>query len=108
MAADRYKDIQDLTWSDILERGYVVAGSPDTVVDRLNEMESKLRVGHLMVLLHFGNMPRETVLYNTQRFARDVMPRLRGVWDEWEDRWWPRDTLPELAQPAPVPAPVTL
>jgi hypothetical protein len=53
-------------------------------------------------------MPRETVLYNTQRFARDVMPRLRNVWDEWEDRWWPRDTLPELAQPAPVPAPVAL
>ena len=29
---------------------------PDTVVDQLNEMADTLNVGHLMVLLHFGNM----------------------------------------------------
>ena len=34
-AADRNKELQDLTWSQILERGYVVAGSPDTVVQQL-------------------------------------------------------------------------
>src|SRR5881398_1775518 len=34
----------DLTWSQILERGYVVAGSPDSVVQQLTEMESTLRV----------------------------------------------------------------
>jgi alkanesulfonate monooxygenase SsuD/methylene tetrahydromethanopterin reductase-like flavin-dependent oxidoreductase (luciferase family) len=103
MAAERYKEIQDLTWSQILERGYVVAGSPDTVVDRLKDMESRLRVGHLMVLLQFGDMPRETVTYNSTRFAQEVAPRLRSIWGEWEDRWWPRDTLPQLAEPAPLP-----
>jgi len=54
------------------------------------------------VLLHFGDMPKETVNYNTTRFAQDVMPRLRPMWSEWEDQWWPTDTLPELAQPAAV------
>jgi alkanesulfonate monooxygenase SsuD/methylene tetrahydromethanopterin reductase-like flavin-dependent oxidoreductase (luciferase family) len=104
MAADRFKDLEDLTWAQILDRGYVVAGSPDTVVDRLTEMENRMRVGHLMVLLHFGDMPAETVRYNTRRFAQEVMPRLRPTWDEWEDRWWPRDTLPRLAEPAPLPS----
>jgi alkanesulfonate monooxygenase SsuD/methylene tetrahydromethanopterin reductase-like flavin-dependent oxidoreductase (luciferase family) len=107
-AADRYKEIEDLTWGQILERGYVVAGSPDTVVDRLSDMESRLRVGHLMLLLHFGNMPKDKVMYNTTRFAQEVAPRLRPMWNEWEDRWWPRDTLPHLAEPAPLPQPASV
>ena len=91
LAADRNKELQDLTWSQILERGYVVAGSPDTVVQQLTEMEQTLRVGHLMLLLHFGNMPKDTVTYNTTRFANEVIPRLRPLWSEWEDHWWPRE-----------------
>jgi alkanesulfonate monooxygenase SsuD/methylene tetrahydromethanopterin reductase-like flavin-dependent oxidoreductase (luciferase family) len=110
LAADRNKELENLTWSQILERGYVVAGSPDSVVQQLTEMEQTLRVGHLMTLLHFGDMPKETTLYNTTRFAQDVMPRLRPMWSDWEDHWWPRDTLADLAQPAsiggPVPVPV--
>jgi alkanesulfonate monooxygenase SsuD/methylene tetrahydromethanopterin reductase-like flavin-dependent oxidoreductase (luciferase family) len=104
LAAERNKELQDLTWSQILERGYVVAGTPDSVVQQLTEMERTMRVGHLMVLLHFGDMPKETVMYNTNRFAQDVMPRLRPLWSEWEDQWWPRDTLSlsEQAQPAPL------
>ena len=92
MAAERNTELQDLTWSQILERGYVVAGSPESVVQQLTEMEQTLRVGHLMVLLHFGDMPKETVLYNTRRFASDVAPRLRPMWSEWEDKWWPQAT----------------
>jgi alkanesulfonate monooxygenase SsuD/methylene tetrahydromethanopterin reductase-like flavin-dependent oxidoreductase (luciferase family) len=100
LAADRNKELQNLTWSQILERGYVVAGSPDTVVQKLTEMERSLRVGHLMVLLHFGDMPKETVQYNTARFADEVMPRLRPLWSEWDDAWWPKDSaLPATAPP---------
>lgn len=87
-----------LTWKDIIDRGYVVAGSAATVVDRLNDMADKMRVGHLMLLLHFGDMPHERVLENTARFARDVMPKLRNRFSEWEDKWWPRTGLAE--QPA--------
>jgi alkanesulfonate monooxygenase SsuD/methylene tetrahydromethanopterin reductase-like flavin-dependent oxidoreductase (luciferase family) len=79
----------DLTWQQVVERGYVVAGSADTVVDRIAEAADTLNVGHLMVMLQFGNLPRETVLYNTQRFADEVIPRLRGRFADWEDRWWP-------------------
>jgi hypothetical protein len=44
-----------------------------------------------MVLLHFGNMSKDLTLYNTQRFAREVMPRLRSRFSEWEDNWFPRE-----------------
>jgi alkanesulfonate monooxygenase SsuD/methylene tetrahydromethanopterin reductase-like flavin-dependent oxidoreductase (luciferase family) len=95
---------RDLTWKDIVERGYIIAGSVDTVIDRLTEVADTLNIGHLMVMLHYGNMPKDTVLYNTQRFAAEVMPRLRDRFNEWEDRWWPTGTLAEIAAPASLPA----
>ena len=98
----------DLSWKDILDRKYVVAGSPATVVDQLNELADTLRVGHLMLLCHFGDMPKEKVLYNTSRFIEDVAPQLRPRFDEWDDPWWPRDTLATLAEPGPLPAKTTV
>jgi alkanesulfonate monooxygenase SsuD/methylene tetrahydromethanopterin reductase-like flavin-dependent oxidoreductase (luciferase family) len=93
----------DLTWSEIVDLGYIVAGSPQTVVDRLNDMADAMHVGHLMVLLHFGNLPKHTVLENTTRFAEEVMPKLRHRFADHEDRWWPSQTLADRAVPAPLP-----
>ena len=49
-----------------------------------------LNVGHLMLLLQFGNMKKDLAKYNTQLFAEQVMPQLHDLFSEWEDRWWPR------------------
>jgi alkanesulfonate monooxygenase SsuD/methylene tetrahydromethanopterin reductase-like flavin-dependent oxidoreductase (luciferase family) len=91
-----------LSWKEIVDRGCVVAGSPATIVDRMNDMADRMKVGHVLLLLHFGNMPHETVLYNTTRFAREVIPKLRHRFNEWEDKWWPRDTLADIRKPAPI------
>ena len=61
-----------------------------------------MNVGHLMVLMHFGNMRKDTVLYNTRRFAEDVIPLLRDRFDEWEDKWWPKTFIEDPARPAPL------
>jgi alkanesulfonate monooxygenase SsuD/methylene tetrahydromethanopterin reductase-like flavin-dependent oxidoreductase (luciferase family) len=87
----------DLTWKDIVDRGYVVAGSPQTVADHLNEMADTMKVGHLMLLLQFGDMPRELTYQNTTRFAQEIIPKLRDRFSEWDDKWWPTQTLPQLA-----------
>ena len=44
---------------DIVERGYVIIGSPDEVVEQLTEVATTLNVGHLMLLLQYGNMNKE-------------------------------------------------
>jgi hypothetical protein len=50
-----------------------------------------LNVGHLMLLLQFGNMNRQLTQHNTELFAKRVLPQLADLFeDEWEDRWWPR------------------
>ena len=87
---------------DIVDRGYVIVGSPDEVVEQLTEVATALNVGHLMLLLQFGNMGKELAKYNTKLFAEKVMPRLQPLFAEWEDRWWPQPM--EAAQRADVPA----
>ncbi|HTW51565.1 MAG TPA: LLM class flavin-dependent oxidoreductase [Stellaceae bacterium] len=74
----------------IVDKGYVIVGSPDEVVEQLTEVATNLNVGHLMMLLQFGNMSKELAKYNTALFAEKVMPRLKHVHSQWEDRWWPR------------------
>jgi hypothetical protein len=74
----------------IVDKGYVIIGSPDEVAAQLQEVGKTLNVGHLMLLLQFGNMSKDLVKYNTQLFAEKVMPQLQDVFPEWEDRWWPK------------------
>jgi len=74
----------------IVDKGYVIIGSPDEVAAQLREVATDLNVGHLMLLLQFGNMSKDLAQYNTRLFAERVMPQLRDVFAEWEDRWWPQ------------------
>jgi alkanesulfonate monooxygenase SsuD/methylene tetrahydromethanopterin reductase-like flavin-dependent oxidoreductase (luciferase family) len=94
-----------LTWKELVEQGYVVAGSPASVRQQLQDVIGTLRVGHLMVLQQFGNMPKHKVLKNTELFAREVLPSLRGIWSEWEDHWYPTGIAAEKrVPPAPLPS----
>ena len=91
---------------DIVERGYVIIGSPDEIVEQLTTVATDLNVGHLMMLLQFGSMGKELAKYNTKLFSEKVMPRLRGLFSEWEDKWWPAPMAQsERAAPTPFHAP---
>jgi alkanesulfonate monooxygenase SsuD/methylene tetrahydromethanopterin reductase-like flavin-dependent oxidoreductase (luciferase family) len=93
LAPPRYQDKFKLLakeMEDIVERGYVIVGSPDEVVEQLTEVATTLNVGHLMLLLQFGNMSKDLTRYNTKLFAERVMPKLKGLFPEWQDRWWPQ------------------
>jgi alkanesulfonate monooxygenase SsuD/methylene tetrahydromethanopterin reductase-like flavin-dependent oxidoreductase (luciferase family) len=74
----------------IVDKGYVIIGSPDEVAEQLKEVATDLNVGHLMLLMQFGNMGKDLAKYNTKLFAEKVMPQLSDVFSEWEDRWWPK------------------
>ncbi len=78
-------------WDEILERGYVIIGSPDEVAEKIKEVATSLRVGHLMLLQQFGNMGKDLAMHNTKWFAETVLPQVAGLFDdEWEDQWWPK------------------
>ncbi|MFN4089994.1 MAG: LLM class flavin-dependent oxidoreductase [Alphaproteobacteria bacterium] len=93
------------SFEDILEAGYVIVGTPDEVAAKLREVAVNLHVGHLMLLLQFGNMSKQLTMHNTRLFAEQVMPQLKDLFEEWEDRWWPNPmpvaerTLPQAFTP---------
>ena len=78
-----------LTWKDLVEGGFVIAGSPETVAEQMEFLARSLRVGTVFCLMHAGNMPDWKTRYSTQLFAEKVMPRLRNIWPGWDaEQWW--------------------
>jgi alkanesulfonate monooxygenase SsuD/methylene tetrahydromethanopterin reductase-like flavin-dependent oxidoreductase (luciferase family) len=86
----RGPDPNELKAKDFYDRGYVVVGSPKTVREKLMDGVKRLRVGHLLALLHFGSMSTALCKRNIDLFAREVLPHLEDLWDDqYDDRWWP-------------------
>jgi len=90
--ADLSVDLKPMSAKEMIEREFVVVGSPATVRERLADMAKRLNVGHLMVVLQFGSMPHEMAMENIDLFGREVLPHLQNVWadDDWEHHWWPK------------------
>lgn len=82
------KPFSEQSYEDLLDEGYVVVGSPETVRTRLREMHDELGFGQLIGLFALGDMPHERTLASMELFASRVMPDLRplgvteGVTDE--------------------------
>lgn len=79
----------ELSFKEYDEKGYIIAGSPKTVRERIRELAKTLRVGQLIPTLHMGNLSEEQARENTHLFGTEVIPYLRDVWEEYEDKWTP-------------------
>jgi alkanesulfonate monooxygenase SsuD/methylene tetrahydromethanopterin reductase-like flavin-dependent oxidoreductase (luciferase family) len=90
LRAENQRLFQTVTWKQAVDSGQVIAGSPATVRERMEEMIRSLRLGCVFVLLNMGNMPDAKARHSTKLFAEKVMPSLRDIWPEWkhDDRWW--------------------
>jgi alkanesulfonate monooxygenase SsuD/methylene tetrahydromethanopterin reductase-like flavin-dependent oxidoreductase (luciferase family) len=83
-------DVSKMSWEQLVHDGYVIAGSPATVVEQMKELIHGLRVGNIFCLIHVGDMPKEKCLRSTRLFAEEVIPKLRNEWPEFanDDRFW--------------------
>src|SRR3989442_1177092 len=92
LTEDALAKFPTLTWKQLVDDRYVIAGSPETVRQQMEEMIQGLRIGHVFCLFHNGNMPDWKTRHSSKLFAEQVMPKLRHLWPEWrdDDRWWPK------------------
>ena len=67
----------DMSFEELEKGGYVLVGSPQTVVDRLKEIQKQLGFGLFIGGGRTGDMPRDKALKNMELFAREVMPHFR-------------------------------
>jgi alkanesulfonate monooxygenase SsuD/methylene tetrahydromethanopterin reductase-like flavin-dependent oxidoreductase (luciferase family) len=71
------------------EKGYIIAGTPDRVRQRLRELIIDLRIGQLIATPHMGNVPEDVAAENTRLFGYEVAPYLRDLWADQPDHWTP-------------------
>jgi alkanesulfonate monooxygenase SsuD/methylene tetrahydromethanopterin reductase-like flavin-dependent oxidoreductase (luciferase family) len=77
-----------VTWKERIESGAVIAGKPGDVTERLRQTAKDLGVGHMMLLMQLGSLNRENTMHNIKLMSEKVLPNLRDVHSQWEDKWW--------------------
>jgi alkanesulfonate monooxygenase SsuD/methylene tetrahydromethanopterin reductase-like flavin-dependent oxidoreductase (luciferase family) len=87
----------DLSFWEYDELGYIIAGSPERVEQRVRDLVTELRIGQLITCMQLGNMPEEVAAHNTELFGTQVIPKLRDIWSEHEDRWTPKVSQARVA-----------
>jgi alkanesulfonate monooxygenase SsuD/methylene tetrahydromethanopterin reductase-like flavin-dependent oxidoreductase (luciferase family) len=92
----------ELSFWEYDELGYIIAGTPERVEQRVRELATELRIGQLITCMHLGNLPEEVAAQNNYLFGTEVMPKLRDVWADYEDRWTPKLTQKVIAEKFPA------
>ncbi|MFB3109279.1 MAG: LLM class flavin-dependent oxidoreductase, partial [Candidatus Binatia bacterium] len=79
-------DFSKLSWEELDEAGFVIAGNPDTVARKLNGQMGQVGADHFMGMFHIGNLSHRKVLASLDLFKNEVMPQLEhsesGVTDQ--------------------------
>ena len=72
------KPLTELSYDELVAGGYVIVGSPQTVIEKYEEMAEELGIGMVMSAGgHIGSMPHWMVLKNMQIMPEDGSPHCR-------------------------------
>lgn len=87
------------TFEKLVAEGYILLGTPEEVADKLRAAAHKMNVGNWLLQCQWGDMDRDTAIYNTEMSGR-MIPFLKELFtNEWEHHWWPKP-LAAAARPA--------
>jgi alkanesulfonate monooxygenase SsuD/methylene tetrahydromethanopterin reductase-like flavin-dependent oxidoreductase (luciferase family) len=93
----------ELSWDELIEQGFLVAGSPDSVAEQLDRLITTLNVGHMICGMQIGNLPKEESMAAMTLFGDKVIPQLQHHWSEYEDHWSPKPMAADRhATPRPI------
>lgn len=65
-------------YHELIDTKYAIVGSAETVTETIMEIAEKVGAGMVVPMLQFGTMPHHQVIENMERFAREVMPKLKA------------------------------
>jgi hypothetical protein len=72
------KNFWEMSYDELIELGYIVVGSPDTVIEKYSQQQEEYGLGMAVSAGgHLGTMPHWMVMKNMQIMAEDVMPAFR-------------------------------
>ena len=97
------RDYPNMSWKDLTEGRYVIAGSPETVRQRMEELIKTLARRQRLLPAACRQHAQRQVRIRRSLFAEKVMPQLRNMWPEWnnhDDRFW----MHPMNEPVPLRA----
>ena len=69
-------DFSTMSYEELVECGYLIAGSPDSVRAQLSDQVTRTGSGQFMGMFHIGNMDHADVVKSLELFSREVAPGL--------------------------------
>ena len=100
-------DLKPLSAKDMIERGFVVVGSPATVRDRLDGDGASGSTSAISWWSCSSARCRTSWRWRTSSSSRrEVLPHLQSVWDDegWENKWWPKTARAPTPRPRAAPS----
>ncbi|CAN5489620.1 LLM class flavin-dependent oxidoreductase [soil metagenome] len=83
------------------EKGFIIAGSPERVRQRVRELATDLRIGQLIACCHVVDLAEDVAAENTRLVGEQVIPYLRDLWSEYPDHWTPETSQKRVAAISP-------
>jgi alkanesulfonate monooxygenase SsuD/methylene tetrahydromethanopterin reductase-like flavin-dependent oxidoreductase (luciferase family) len=68
----------EMTWEQLVEEKWIVVGSPETVIESLEEFTDELGAGRVVFSCELGTMPKWMALKNMEILAEQVIPHFRA------------------------------
>jgi alkanesulfonate monooxygenase SsuD/methylene tetrahydromethanopterin reductase-like flavin-dependent oxidoreductase (luciferase family) len=68
----------EMTWQQLLDEKWIVVGSPETVIESLEEFTDELGAGRVVFSGEWGGMPKWMALKNMEIMAEQVIPHFRA------------------------------
>jgi alkanesulfonate monooxygenase SsuD/methylene tetrahydromethanopterin reductase-like flavin-dependent oxidoreductase (luciferase family) len=73
----RNRDIGDMTYDELLDEGWALLGSPETVTEQLEQLVDELGAGRVVHIADNGAMPNWMVRKSLTLMAEQVIPHFR-------------------------------
>ena len=70
---------QRQTLERLMELGTVLVGTPETILNQIEQVKEKTNLGNFVSMLQFGTLSNELTQRNQARFASDIMPKLQKM-----------------------------
>ena len=70
---------QRQTLERLMELGTVLVGTPETILNQIEQVKEKTNLGNFVSMLQFGTLSNELTQRNQSRFASDIMPKLQKM-----------------------------
>jgi alkanesulfonate monooxygenase SsuD/methylene tetrahydromethanopterin reductase-like flavin-dependent oxidoreductase (luciferase family) len=74
----RSVSLSKMTYEELVENYYIVAGTPDEVADRFAHVQKELGIGHLLLEAQESRMDHPTTMRSIELMGKSVIPAMAG------------------------------